>query len=528
VWSWLPESESERRRPIWLWGPVFAITLLCAIVAVVWWAAISHNESPTERVGRIAGMGAVDEAEQLSWKLLQSKPGDLKSWIRFIDAHAELLDGARDTLEIKPSVDEPAIRKLLGIIKDSEVATLASYWYEEHAKESKPDPAPITALADRPHPAQLANYLLGRMASENDDWAIAARRYEREGLAFPKEGTRHLRRAMALWIDHDAWDELRKRARDPRYAAIEDASFRLDLAAHDRDWPQILRWLWAASYVHVKAWPVALAILAAALWFVIATRLGRIADGVKGRPVLYALAFLLGIVSIYPTLLVIVVEEAMFGLKLMGKPAADAIYFIFGVGVREEMCKLILFLPLMPTLLRRGSRIEAMTCGALIGLGFAAEENVSYFHHLAPGIALSRFLTANFMHMSLTAIVALSVFDAARGRSTSRDRFDLVFPLAAGIHGAYDFFLGYFPLLSMVLFFFISQQFLRQLLIASSREEERDTLRLLVVSMALLGGVSYIYATTLVGPWIALRLIATGILGLAIVIYMFVRELGPA
>jgi RsiW-degrading membrane proteinase PrsW (M82 family) len=277
---------------------------------------------------------------------------------------------------------------------------------------------------------------------------------------------------------------------------------------------------------------VALALLAAVLWFTIAARLGRIGDPAPGRPLLYVAAFLLGIASIYPTLLAITIEDKIFGFRLVQQPIPDAIYFVFGVGLREELCKLLLFLPLLPMLKRRGSRIEAMTCGALVGLGFAAEENISYFH-MAAGAALARFLTANFLHMSLTALVALSVYDASRGRSTPRDRFDVIFPLAVGIHGAYDFFLSSnefagFSLLSMMLFIIVSRQFLRQLLIASSAEEEQGALRLLITSMFLLTGVSYVYATTLGGPLVAVRLIALGSLGVAIVIFMFVRELGPA
>ena len=270
--------------------------------------------------------------------------------------------------------------------------------------------------------------------------------------------------------------------------------------------------------------------LSAVLWLIITTRLGRIVDRIPGRAALYTLAFLLGIVSIYPTLLSSIVEEDIFHFKIVNQPLPDAIYFVAGVGLREELAKLLLFLPLLPALLRRGSRIEAMTCGALVGLGFAAEENIGYFSEFAPGVALSRFLTANFLHMSLTALAALSVFDARRGRSTPRDRFDVIFPLVVCIHGAYDFFLsdpefsGY-SIVSMILLLFVARQFLRQLLIATSRFEEEGVLRLFVASLTLLTGVSYIYATTLVGPWVAIRLIAVGGLGVVFVIYMFVREL---
>src|SRR5439155_6951671 len=140
-----------------------------------------------------------------------------------------------------------------------------------------------------------------------------------------------------------------------------------------RDWPGILLWIWPAGYVHVDAWPLALAILSGVLWFILAARLGRMFDMERGRRRLYAGAFFLGILSIYPTLLLITAEESFFGFKALEQPLPDAIYYIFGVGLREELCKLLLFLPLLPILKKRASRIEAMTCGALVGLGFAAE-----------------------------------------------------------------------------------------------------------------------------------------------------------
>ena len=141
---------------------------------------------------------------------------------------------------------------------------------------------------------------------------------------------------------------------------------------------------------------------------------------------------------------------------------------------------------------------------------------------------MTRFLTANFLHMSLTALIALAVFDTARGRATQRDSFSAVFPMCVAIHGIYDFFLSAnlgLSILSMALFVIISQQFLRQLLIASSTMEQEGVLRLFVASMALLTGLSYIYATTMLGPWIAFQVIAVGLVGVAIVMYMFVREL---
>jgi RsiW-degrading membrane proteinase PrsW (M82 family) len=491
-----------------LWRPVFAIAVGSVIVALVVCVLRPRGElSP--------------QTERAAWKELATRGNDLRLWLRFIDLHADEEDS--------PISDE-AIRRQLARIPSGSVATLAAFWYEHVSKEAKPD-AQTLALADATKPPRYANYLLARAALDDEDeqWQEAARRFEREGLAFPDDW-RDLERALATYVDHDAWDEVRKRSHDPRYGKVLHASFRLELAIHDRDWAGILVWLWPAGYVATKPWPIALAVLSAVLWLIITTRLGRVIDHVRGRALLYTLAFILGILSIYPTLLISVVEEDIFHFRIVNQTVPDGLYFIFGVGLREEAAKLLLFLPLLPALLRRGSRIEVMTCGALVGLGFAAEENIGYFSQYAAGVALSRFLTANFLHMSLTALAAMSVFDEKRGRSMPHDRFNVMFPLIVLIHGAYDFFLSDpefsgFSILSMFLLILVAQQFLRQLLIATSRFEEEGVLRLFVWSLTLLTGVSYIYATTLVGPLAAFRLIAVGSVGVAFVIYVFVREL---
>jgi RsiW-degrading membrane proteinase PrsW (M82 family) len=522
----------RRRRALKLWVPVVAILIASALIANGVWSWMSRSES-FERAESVAQMGELETAERLSWKLLRANSSSIEQWIQFIDFHAALLDvDEMETLPNAPSrssIADSDIRKLLASVKDRNVATLATYWLDAKTTTAKPDAAAVTALADANPPARKANYLLARAADRDNDWATAAKRFEREGLAFAEGREFHLRHALHLWAKHEAWNDIRARLRDPRYSSVVDSRLRLTLAEHDRDWPRILRYCWAAGFAGVEPWPVALAILNAALWFLLATRLGRLGDGIAGRRSIYAIAFLLGILSVYPTLIMIIGED-MLGFTESGQPVPDAIFFIFGVGLREELCKLLLFLPLLPALKRRGSRIEAMTAGALVGLGFAAEENLGYFSELSPGVALARFLTANFMHMALTALIALSVYDASRGRSTPRDAFNVIFPLAIGIHGLYDFFLSSpqfagWGIFSMAMLIIITQQFLRQLLIASSAMEQEGVLRLLVASLALLTGVSYIYATTLVGPGIALRLVGLGVVGVAVMIWVFVREL---
>jgi len=522
-----PWRARRLRRLLALWGPLVVIGVASFVIALLVWRHIESTESQVERFQRAWTNDDNDVAEQIAWKMVRANPSSVHWWLRFIDAHSDVVDG-KETSEIS----EPAIRAQLAKVADRNMSAIDSYWYALRMSPGEPDPAAVLPLANANPPVPFANYVLAEGAREKKDWRTAALRYEREAFASSEVSEVSLYRTLRSWMELKNWEEFRRRIRDPRYASAVDASVHLYLAVHDRDLLRALLWLWPSSYTDVSLWPVALALIAATLWFWIATRLGRIHDAERGRAMLYVTSFVLGVLSVYPTLLTITIEEDVFNLQQLHRLVPDFIYFTFGVGLREEAWKTILFLPLLPALLRRGSRIEAMTCGALVGLGFAAEENISYFEHGADA-ALGRFLTANFLHMSLTALVALAAFDTLRKRATSRDAFNVVFPLAVIIHGAYDFFLEAddMPLssiFSIVLLVVIARRFLRQLLIASSREEERDVLNLFVAAMATINGAAFIYATTLGGPVQAFRMIALGTVSVAVMIIIFVRELSPS
>ena len=166
----------------------------------------------------------------------------------------------------------------------------------------------------------------------------------------------------------------------------------------------------------------------------------------------------------------------------------------------------------------------------MVGLGFAAEENVNYFHRMAAGAALGRFLTANFLHMALTGLIGLAAYDADRRRPADGLDLNTTFLLAVLIHGAYDFFLASpavaeYSIFAMTVFVLLSQRFLREVLSSNATPPE-STLRLFIVSITILTGASYVYGALLAGPWMAFQLIAVGVVGQAILIYMFVMELG--
>ena len=521
-----PWRARRIRRLLALWGPLIAISVTSFIVAVVSWRHIESALSPAERFRRASSNGDDRAAEEIAWGMVRRDPGRLPWWIRFTEAHADLL-ADDETSQISDAV----VRTQLATVPDPRVTAIESYFYALRMNLGEADSSAVLPLADMNPPVPFANFVLGEGALEKKDQHAAAIRFEREASSSSEISATCRRRALRAWIESNDWEAVRKRIDDPRWAKTVDASLRADLAVHDRDILRVLLWTWPASYVGITVWPVVLALIAGALRFWISVRLGRIHDGVSGRVFLYASSVVLGILSIYPTILTATIQDEL-GFREVGQFLPDLIFNVFGIGLREEAWKAILFLPLLRVLLRRGSRIEAMTCGALVGLGFAAEENIGYFVHGADA-ALARFLTANFLHMSLTALVALSMFDTVRKRVTSRDAFKTVFPLAMAIHGAYDFSLGsndlaFSSLLSIILLIVIARRFLRQLLIASSREDERDVLNLFVAAMAAITGVAYIYAATQVGPLEAFRLIGLGTFSVAAVIWMFVYELRPS
>lgn len=528
----------HNRRLRLLWITVIVITVVSIGAARLVWSAILRGETPLERAERLSDAGDFADAETAYWKALGPSPIDMEALIGLIDNEANLTKiselhahmGGDAMFSVRAVGDHAIVERLEQPDVDPVTRTLGLFWMMVKLGAGKPDTREVAALADLPKPPPWANHLLGEAALDRGDISEAARRFEREGLSFPDEAQSDLATALEIWSRHDDWSEVRKRIADPRYRSVVGPSIELDLAIHDHDWPKVLLWIWPAGYEGVGPWPIALALLAGALWFSIGSKMGRIEDRVPGRLLLYIAAFVLGVLSVYPTLVTIVLEQQLLHLTQVGEPIRDAVFFVFGVGLREELWKLLLFLPLLPILKRRGSRVEALTCGAFVGLGFAAEENIGYFGHYALSGAIERFLTANFLHMALTALVCVSVYDGDRAREGSIGHFHVAFPLAVLVHGAYDFFLSSRQmaggaLVAMGLFILLSHRFLHEVVFMLSQEERDGVLRRFVISLFVLSGISYVYATTWVGPAMAMGEIAVGFLGVIILVVMFVREL---
>jgi len=126
----------------------------------------------------------------------------------------------------------------------------------------------------------------------------------------------------------------------------------------------------------------------------------------------------------------------------------DLVFSVTMIGLVEETTK---FLPVI--FVRRWTRqlnepTDWAIYGAYSALGFAVWENLAYHLSFGSTTVVSRATSSVPLHITLTALVGMIVFEAQRrGRSTAFGLF-LGLSLAALAHGLYDFFiLGPFKLL---------------------------------------------------------------------------------
>jgi RsiW-degrading membrane proteinase PrsW (M82 family) len=208
-----------------------------------------------------------------------------------------------------------------------------------------------------------------------------------------------------------------------------------------------------------------------------------------------------GVCSVWPTLTLLAYQEFQQGMTANAPFPHDLIYYLAGVGLREEGCKLLLFALFLPWLLWRRQPGLALLTGAFVGLGFSLEENIGYYQDYGGTIAWTRFLSANFLHISLTGLCAHSLYRMLLTRFARADEFIGTFLAAVAAHGAYDW-LGTDVFddngwLSIVVLVLTVSRFIDQLAL-----ETRPT-RLTISPRAIftLGSATLIALSLMLGAW---------------------------
>ncbi len=301
--------------------------------------------------------------------------------------------------------------------------------------------------------------------------------------------------------------------------------------------PAFLRSQFADRYAFV---PVSAALMTGLCWLIFVVHLGRLRFS-AGNLALSAAAVLLGMLSVAGTLVVLFVSEEWIGFeKLPPTIIGNMLHMVLGVALREELLKLLFFLPLVPLLLRQDD-LSVLVLAALVGLGFAVEENVGYFTAGGGFTVIARFLTANFFHMTLTGFAGLYLVRAVRtlpaalrGRSRAMaaeawGEFGAQFGLVILLHGAYNFLLTDHnigdPMIAMIVHAWLAYRFLGLAKELGAGGRRRiPLLNVFFGVCALSSGTAYLMLVPLLGPVQALLSVFEGMLGLAFVAIVFVVQ----
>ena len=265
----------------------------------------------------------------------------------------------------------------------------------------------LEVMADLDSPEKGIQYLLGVYHMRRGNYAEAGSYFENENLAHPDPRARfaHLDALFRGGFDEQI-DALRA---DPAYQREMRGAFLMRVGLRRGNWRQVFKNFWIAEYAGLRPSLLFLTLLSGSIWVIIFLHILPPGSMRRIRG-LALLALALGWMSTWPTLW----SDMWMGMHFPIEPGTDFfslfLYFTLSVGVREELCKLLLFVPLLPWALKKGTDLDALLLGAMVGLGFAIEENINYFDQiLTGGITVGRFVSANFLHATLTGACALAL-----------------------------------------------------------------------------------------------------------------------
>lgn len=268
-------------------------------------------------------------------------------------------------------------------------------------------------------------------------------------------------------------------------------------------------------------------------WLVLLLMLARANTWSRWAWLAGALALPLGVLSAKLTLVALMITEEFIPFSQLEPTTINVlIKMVLGVGAREELLKLLCFLPLIPLLLyARAHSTVVIAVGALIGLGFAVEENVSYYADAGGGAVIARYLTANFFHMTLSGFAGYYLMRAVQSKPGKTGEgwtdFAAVLLLIIGLHGLYDFLLsGVFEgsgQIAIVLHVALTYQFLTLFAEQTNQGPPRwlPLGYVFTASLMLLAGTGYLMLHQTLSAPDAIRTVIRESLGLATIAAVF-------
>jgi RsiW-degrading membrane proteinase PrsW (M82 family) len=429
-----------------------------------------------------------------------------------------------------------AREKLLALKPGPDEGTTAlRFWdamAEAGAQEDAADPqgraiGELRVAAEAPEPARHANWAWALYLGLRGQVEERRAALEREARLFP-EAERARQALVGDLVRHDP-DKLAPLLEDPVFKEENTPGLRMVLAKQRHDWGTVF--LLVPLVIGWDTGSAVLAIFSGAVWFTLLLRFAQTPRIRHPRTGLGLLAVVLGVLSVWPTIWCVIYQEAVWDFT---EDSADLLqnmkYYIAGVALREELCKLLLFAPLGIYLARDGDGVEILALAGCVGLGFAVQENINYFTGEVSAVTVGRFLTANVMHIMLTGILGLSFCRAIRHPAAIGDLLG-TFTIMVMAHGLYDLLLttevlGDYAFLYVAVLVYLSYQYFGSL----HNLLDRPTRYIYSLSSIFIGGLALIFSFTLVvlafryGIKTSATSMYFGALADAILIIVFLRQ----
>jgi RsiW-degrading membrane proteinase PrsW (M82 family) len=389
----------------------------------------------------------------------------------------------------------------------------------------------LKAAAGKEPAARFANEFYADIRWRDSDLEVALAHFQKE-IEIRPETTFSRSGVMSILLQLERLDELEELFDQPIYRQALRGNLEEDIAIALGLWGTVVMHQAKLSLSHTPLVWLMITVLSAAIWFSIIVTLGGINRVFSVRFGLYGLGFLAGIASTWVVVGVVIWQKRIHEFGFNGDLANDLIFCISGIGLREEVVKLLFFAPFLPILLKRRSAMEALGVAACVGLGFAAEENLGYFGTGRESAVFGRFLTANFFHASLTGLAGLALFQFARWPKSRWEELIGTFIAVVLAHGLYDALAGLVPILSQQysIFGIVIFAVVCNFYINKSREVREggpsmvSPLGTFVIGSATLVAASWILACATFSLDVAMPLIGNSTLGLGIIAFLFINQ----
>ena len=265
----------------------------------------------------------------------------------------------------------------------------------------------LLILAYQVNPLPSANEAIGDLYSRLGKASRAEDYYRRE-LEWHPSG--EMRGKLVALLERDSnLSALASLSSDAAFAPHFPLELRLKIALHQRDWRFVASVITEMQLRSISFLPLALALAAGIAWCIVALHCGQPHGFICYRTVVPLVAVCVGAAGAVAVNFVAAWENSLLGVAPTGEFLADLGYFAGVVAPREQVLKLVMLVPFLPTLMSRRDPLETLIVCGCVGLGFALEGNLQFCRFARLEDAFGRLLTANFFHFATTALAGAAL-----------------------------------------------------------------------------------------------------------------------